>query len=100
MVIVKINSSTGKGTYDVDTIALTCTCPHYTMRMIRIGGICKHIQQALNDLNIGTKEEDYLEFIKANKDAVEFVEKYSEGTLTMLKQKGSVIEVNGKLILI
>lgn len=41
---LRIESDTEKGKfYVVDTIKLTCNCPHYTYR----GGMCKHIETAL-----------------------------------------------------
>jgi len=42
--IIKIESDSEKGKfYTVDTIKLTCDCPHFIHR----GKICKHIDKAL-----------------------------------------------------
>jgi hypothetical protein len=41
---IRIESDSEKGKfYTVDTIKLTCDCPHFTYR----GGMCKHIEKAL-----------------------------------------------------
>ena len=93
--MVKVKSQSGSGNYDVDIEALTCTCPHFQYRMKPIGGICKHIQQVLNET--AGKHDDAIKFIKHNTDAVAFVEKYGEEILQGLKRTGQVLEYRGKL---
>ena len=93
--IIKVSSSSGNGSYEVDTINLTCTCPHYLYRMEKINGMCKHILQTLERL--GDVREEALKFILTNNDAIGFIEKYSEDLLVALKKSGQVIEERGRL---
>ena len=105
--ITKVKSSSSGKEYDVDTILLSCSCPHYLYRLQGTGQLCKHIKQVLdNPDNYKEKEsipivdnsEDLLEFIRThNDDAVLFVEKFSEKDLKNLKLTGQVFENHGKL---
>lgn len=104
--ITKVLSSTGNGSYTVDTMELSCTCPHYMYRLIGTGKLCKHIQQVLDSpskfkeegIVVVNNSEDLLKFIKANNnDAVVFVEQHSEEDLNKLKLTGQVFERHGIL---
>lgn len=104
MAIMKVPSSTGNGTYSVDTALLTCTCPHYLYRLQLTGELCKHIKAVLHSPSSYKRvDKEYeinheaIQFIITNNDAVVFVDNYGEDVLTMLKKTGNVIEEHGKL---
>ena len=102
----KVKSSTGTGEYTVDTMELSCTCPHYLYRLMGTGDYCKHVKEVLDNPDRFKDEEEMKEiknndlllaFIENNKNAVEFVEKYSEKDLNKLKLTGQVFEKHGML---
>lgn len=103
--ITKVKSSSSNKEYEVNTMELTCTCPHYTYRLIGTGEICKHIKQVLDNPSQYKDEQAVvigngdvlLSFIEDNKSAVDFVEKYSEKELNKLKLTGQVFEKHGVL---
>lgn len=103
--IAKVKSSTGKGEYEVNTMELSCTCPHYMYRLMGTGQICKHIKQVLDnpsnfkDMHAEqiSNTDSILEFIEKNNNAVDFVEHYSEKELNKLKLMGQVFEKHGVL---
>jgi hypothetical protein len=56
-VIIESTTITGK-TYKVDTVALTCDCPDFLYRKSKVGALCKHIEEALRQLEEKSKSED------------------------------------------
>lgn len=105
----KVKSSTGTGEYIVDTMMLSCTCPHYKYRLMGTGELCKHIREVLNnpknfkdidnDIEIDNNE-DMINYIEKNTNAVDFVEKFSEKDLNKLKLTGQVFEQKGTLVIL
>jgi len=89
----KIKSHNNENSYIVDTITLSCSCPHYQYRLKYSGGFCKHIQEILKNPNkyeqvkndIIEEDIEMIKFIKNDNDAVNFVEKFGELTLNKLK---------------
>jgi len=105
----KVKSSSSDKEYDVDTIELSCSCPHYLYRLQGTGQLCKHIKQVLDnpqafkgeEIPIVTNSEELLAFIKThNNDAVLFVEHHSEEELKRLKESGQVFESHGRLTIL
>jgi len=98
--IVQIKSSNGTTTYDVNILEMSCTCPHYLYRMKAMGGVCKHIKQALDQASVTTehKTEEALDFLETNTNAVDFVDKFGEDLLNHFKRVGQVLEQNNKII--
>lgn len=93
--IINHKSKTSDKIYIIDTIKMTCTCPHYLYRLSKFGGICKHIKEELEKLTI--KREEALEFLDNENDAIKFIANFSEELLEVLKITGEVYEKLGIL---
>lgn len=108
MATFNIISKTSKKKYVVDTITLSCTCPHYLYRLQGTGELCKHIKAVLdNPLEHEqvfnekvTNLDEALGFIKTDNDSINFIEKFGEDTLNKLLKNGEVIEQHGRLTVI
>jgi len=98
MVLVEVISRTSGRKYEVDLKNISCTCPDYIYRKAKVGGLCKHINQVLKDIE--NKNINFLEHIRKNNDVMDFLDKYGEQQLVILKRKGDVIEKGGKLLIL
>jgi hypothetical protein len=100
MILKVVSSSNPNKSYDVDTIALTCTCPSFIIRNKRQSP-CKHITQALTNLskNVNAKIDTnkYINAIFENDDALTFIQKFGEEVLDQLKANREVFEQKGKI---
>jgi len=98
----KVESSSRKGKfYIVDISKGTCTCPHYRIRMARIGGKCKHILAVLGKAQKKTKKSDtkLLDFVKkqGEVDSFALIKKFSEEEVDDLVSRGEIIEEHGMI---
>ena len=71
----------------------SCECMSFKYRCQRFGLKCKHQIWLLDFIK---KDIDNIQ-IEDGEDALEFVKRYNERTLNILKQKGEVYERKGKL---
>ncbi len=97
---VESSSSAGKF-YIVDFSKGTCTCPHYRTRMVRIHGLCKHLE-AVKDKIEQRDDETYSKIIdyvngKEEVDSLELIKKYGEEAVDDLISRGELIEKEGKI---
>lgn len=79
----------------------TCDCPHFQFRLRKGGGDCKHLK-AVKELFATDAKDDFekaIAYVKENieVDSVDFIEKFSEGVLDELIERGELIEKNGKI---
>jgi len=96
---IKVKSkSNSKLEYEIDTLALTCSCPDFINRRQYRGEWCKHLKEEIPKL--GTKINDMLNFIEQNSCVFEFIKMYGEDPLEYLKLKGDVIENRNKLMVL
>ena len=97
----KVESSSRKGKfYIVDPVKGTCTCPHYKMRMARIGGKCKHLQAVADKAQKRDKKSynNILEFVKKSKkevDSLTLIKKFGEEAVDDMISRGELIEEHG-----
>jgi len=91
--------------YKVDLNGPSCTCPHFLIRMKKIGEECKHInavkerygkvkQVSLKNKN---KSDKILDFVrkKGSADAMELIKKFGEKGVDDLIKRGDLIEERG-----
>lgn len=105
MATFDIISKTSGKKYVVDTMELSCTCPHYLFRLQGTGKLCKHIQSVL-DNPIQYEEikqetvsnlDEALNYIKQDDDVMNFIEKFGDDVLNKLLKNGEIIEQRGRL---
>lgn len=94
----RVQSSQKGKYYEVNLKKGTCTCPHFTFRL-KGRGECKHIK-AVKELHNYEAKDDFekaIEFVeeKGEIDSLDFIEKFSEGILNELIEKGELIEKKG-----
>ena len=104
----KAESYTGGKFYEVDLNEPSCACPHFIIRMKRIGGECKHIaavrekyskvkkQASLNDEK---KFNDVIDFVRKQKeaDSLLLIKKFGEDKISALTARGDLIEEHGRI---
>lgn len=97
----KVESSTKGKDYVVDPLKQTCTCPHYSFRIIHLGGECKHLKAVREMLE---EKEDTIEKrvmarfeTKKEIDAMELIDEFGEIIINDLVDKGVLMEEKGKL---
>ena len=95
MVIVKVKSETSETVYEVNLKALTCSCPDYHFRKAKVGGLCKHLIKEIERCT--NTKLDFTEIIEKDDDALNFINKFGEETLELLKRRGDVFEERGRL---
>lgn len=77
-----------------------CDCPHFLYRL-KGQGVCKHLKTVKELVNTQAKDDfqKAIDYVKKHGevDSVEFMEMFSEGILDELKERGELIEKNGKV---
>ena len=97
----RVSSSTPGKYYDVDLGKGTCTCPHYRIRLSRIGAMCKHlitVQEKYSKKLISSRDKEaILNKVKkeGSYDIVWLMEEYSEDAVNALIESGDIIEQDG-----
>ena len=100
----EVESSRKGKFYKVDNATPFCECAHFKFRMLKIGGICKHIK-AVRELIQKEREEtigdnnELITYLKQNKETniIEVIEKFSEEQVNTLLESGQAIEYRGKI---
>lgn len=101
----EVESSTPGKFYKVDISKPFCGCAHFRFRMMKTGGVCKHIAAVREKLGKKTakKSDDIISYLKKKKgeaDAVEVIEKFGERAAMSLLETGQAIEQKGKIKLL
>jgi len=91
---IKSKSNPNKD-YEIDTLALTCSCPDFVNRRRYRGEWCKHLKEEIPKL--GDKIKEMLLFIEKDSNVFHFIKEYGEDCLEYLVLKGDVIETKTKL---
>ncbi len=99
----EVESSTKGKFYKVDNATPFCECAHFKFRMLKIGGVCKHIK-AVRELIQKQREEtgdntEITNYLKENNetDIIEVIEKFGEEQVNALIESGQAIEYRGKI---
>ena len=99
----EVESSKPGKFYKVDNSTPFCECAHFKFRMLKIGGVCKHIK-AIRELIQKEREETgdnnkLLDYLKQNQetDIIEVIEKFGEEEVNALLESGQAIEYRGKI---
>lgn len=85
-----VGSHTQKKYYTVDIMTPSCSCPHWLYRLKSSKGMCKHILEVM-DGELGDVE------LRDNMNALEFVERYGDIKLKILKLRGICYERKGMI---
>ena len=82
----------------------TCNCPHFVFRLRKTGEVCKHIHAVEKMLHNESKDdfEKAIMFVKKKGkiDSVQLIEKFGEGLVNELIDRGELLEKNGKIIVV
>jgi hypothetical protein len=99
----EVESSKPGKFYKVDNSTPFCECAHFKFRMLKMGGVCKHIK-AIRELIQKQREEtgnndELLNYLKENEetDIIEVIEKFDEEQVNALLESGQAIEYRGKI---
>jgi hypothetical protein len=99
--IYLVESSTKGKYWKVDAAKKTCNCPNFLFRKRAAGEACKHIQAVLKMLDNDSKDdfEKAVDYVKGKGvvDSVELIEKFSEGLVNELIERGQLAEYKGKI---
>lgn len=101
--IFKVKGSAPGAYYDVDLRKGTCTCPHYRIRLARIGAMCKHLiaVQEKHASKLVTKKDKEQILGKVRKetsyDIIWLMEEFSEEAVNALLDSGELIEDKGQV---
>ena len=99
--IIKIESLTSPGKfYEIDTMALTCSCPAFANRRRFGKDFCKHIQKFITEVAKENSPEILITAIREDNDSVRFVNKFGEEKLNYLKTTGQVFEAHGRIVIL
>lgn len=95
----RVESSKKGKFYVVDLAEPSCSCPHFQIRMRRIGGECKHIK-AVRDSTEKRTKKDYDSILSAVKkkgsvETVKLIEEFGEQAVDDLLARGELIEQAG-----
>jgi hypothetical protein len=91
-----------KGKYwKVDLAKKTCNCPNFLFRKRASGEVCKHIIAVQQMLSNDSKDDfekavDYVKE-KGEVDSVELIERFSEGLVNELIERGQLAEYKGRI---
>lgn len=96
--MVKIKSDTSDEIYEVNLMTLSCTCKDFIFRKAKAGGLCKHLIKEIERCT--GKQLDFIKIIEKDNEAINFIEKYGEEKLDILKMQGDVFEKGGKLTIL
>ena len=99
--IYSVESSTKGKYWKVDLSKKTCNCPNFLFRKRASGELCKHILAVQQTLNNDSKDdfEKAVDYVKEKGavDSVELIEKFSEGLVNDLIERGQLAEYKGKI---
>ncbi len=87
--------------YKVDMTKNKCDCPHFSFRLKNSDKDCKHLE-AVKKLHENDAKDDFeksIQYVKDKKEveSIHFIEKFSEGVLNELIERGELIEEKGKV---
>lgn len=98
----EVESSKPGKFYKVDNATPFCECAHFKFRMLKIGGVCKHIKAVREMLQKEREEtgnnDELITYLKEKEaDIIEVIEKFSEEQVNALLESGQAIEYRGKI---
>jgi hypothetical protein len=99
--IYLVESSTKGKYWKVDITKKTCDCPNFLFRKRAAHEPCKHLIAVNEMLNNDSKDdfEKAVDYVKEKGavDSVELIEKFSEGLVNELIERGQLTEYKGKI---